>query len=94
MKLLDISIVEGRPPSMCRRQQKKMATESRVGGTYHTAVTYERRGLLTNLSAYTNTSFIVYTELSPPAFGPVLSASSLSELLPFCFFGIFLTQFY
>lgn len=94
MKLLDISIVEGRPPSMCRRQQKKVATESRVGGTYHTAVTYERRGLLTNLSAYTNTSFIVYTELSPPAFGPVLSASSLSELLHFCFFGIFLIQFY
>lgn len=53
MKLLDISIVEGRPPSLCGRQQKKVATESRVGDTYHTAVTYERCGLLTNLSAYT-----------------------------------------
>lgn len=72
MKLLNISIVEGRLPSLCRRQQKKVAIESRVGGTYHTAVTYERRGLLTNLSAYTNASFFMYTKLSPSAFVPVL----------------------
>lgn len=55
---------------------KKGATESRVGGTHHTAVTYETCALLTNLSAYTNASFIMYTELPLSAFGPVLSASS------------------
>lgn len=51
-----------RKTPLCRRQQRSQ--KAGEDDTYQVAVTYERSDLLTILSAYTNASFIIYTEFS------------------------------